>query len=60
MHFNKSFQLHFTLALLIILVVISSSCSPKIKSWSQESISSPEISDIDHGGMAVLPVIVLS
>jgi len=60
MQFNKSFQLNFLLALLIILVAISSSCSPKIKSWSQESISSPEIADIDHGGMAILPVIVLN
>ena len=60
MQFNKSFQLHFPLALLIILVAISSSCSPKINSWSLESLSSLEIVDIDHGGMAILPVIVLN
>jgi hypothetical protein len=60
MQSKKNFQLHFPLALLIILVAIFTGCSPRIKSWSQESISSPEIADIDHGGMAVLPVIVLS
>lgn len=63
MQFNQSFQKFFPLALLIILVAIFSSCSPKINSWSQESFSSPEIADIEyllyHNGMALLPVIVL-
>jgi hypothetical protein len=64
MQFNKSFQLPFPLVLLIILVAIFSSCSPKINSWSQNSFSSPEIADIEylihHNGMALLPVIVLN
>lgn len=63
MQLNKSFQIPFPLALLIILVAIFSSCSPKINSWSQASFSSPEIADIEslfhHNGIALLPVIVL-
>jgi len=64
MQFNKSFQLPFSLALLIIFIAISSSCSQKINNWSQASFTSPENADIKyllhHNGMALLPVIVLN